>query len=305
VVNKYKYSIWGSVTNIQETVPNSFKYAGEFWDDATGLQYLRARWYDPSIGRFINKDTYEGELTNPLSQNLYTYVHNNPLINTDPTGHEALPKHVTEIIKDFQVITGGMAKGAKSGSKGGPFGVVAGIIIGGLFGNPSHAGESQQEINQSRMENLNISAITADEANKMQQDENRNIVYRAVTETDFNNILLGKGIRSKYSFPNKEWSLLQHVTWGGADSRGVDISIGFDPWISTTTSLEVANKFNSGYGIVVIDLNLVSNDKKVPMYEFWGRTDYEGELAYAFGVAEKEISVYKYIPNKAIVGYIP
>jgi len=87
VVNKYKYSIWGSVTNIQETVPNSFKYAGEFWDDATGLQYLRARWYDPSIGRFINKDTYEGDLTNPLSLNLYTYVGNNPLTRFDPSGN--------------------------------------------------------------------------------------------------------------------------------------------------------------------------------------------------------------------------
>lgn len=37
--------------------------------------------------RFINEDTYEGKLDNPLSQNLYTYVHNNPLIYNDPSGH--------------------------------------------------------------------------------------------------------------------------------------------------------------------------------------------------------------------------
>lgn len=37
--------------------------------------------------RFINQDTYEGDINNPLSLNLYTYVHNNPLINIDPTGH--------------------------------------------------------------------------------------------------------------------------------------------------------------------------------------------------------------------------
>ncbi|OXS52698.1 hypothetical protein B1A99_32825, partial [Cohnella sp. CIP 111063] len=43
------------------------------------LQYLRARWYDLSVGRFINEDSYEGTLTNPLTQNLYTYVYNNPL----------------------------------------------------------------------------------------------------------------------------------------------------------------------------------------------------------------------------------
>lgn len=49
---------------------------------------MRARWYDPSVGRFINEDTYEGEINNPLSLNLYTYVVNNPLIYTDPSGHD-------------------------------------------------------------------------------------------------------------------------------------------------------------------------------------------------------------------------
>ncbi|WP_164828155.1 RHS repeat-associated core domain-containing protein, partial [Paenibacillus ehimensis] len=40
-----------------------------------------------SVGRFMSQDTYEGDITNPLSLNLYTYVHNNPLTNVDPTGH--------------------------------------------------------------------------------------------------------------------------------------------------------------------------------------------------------------------------
>ncbi|WP_164779669.1 RHS repeat-associated core domain-containing protein, partial [Paenibacillus kobensis] len=71
---------------VTDPVENSFGYSGEMWDKTTGLQYLRARWYDPSMGRFINEDTYEGELTNPLSLNLYTYVENNPLGYTDPSG---------------------------------------------------------------------------------------------------------------------------------------------------------------------------------------------------------------------------
>ncbi|WP_459178243.1 RHS repeat-associated core domain-containing protein [Cohnella faecalis] len=66
---------------------NPFTYTGEVYDNETGYIYLRARYYDPSIGRFISKDTYEGQLDNPLSLNNYTYVHNNPLINIDPTGH--------------------------------------------------------------------------------------------------------------------------------------------------------------------------------------------------------------------------
>lgn len=45
------------------------------------------RGYKPELGRFISEDTYEGDISNPLSLNLYTYVHNNPLRYIDPTGH--------------------------------------------------------------------------------------------------------------------------------------------------------------------------------------------------------------------------
>ncbi len=87
VVNSYNYDVWGNITSQVEGISNSFKYAGEIYDEETGLYYLRARYYDPSLGRFLNEDTYEGQIDNPLSQNLYTYVGNNPLIYSDPTGH--------------------------------------------------------------------------------------------------------------------------------------------------------------------------------------------------------------------------
>ncbi|MCD9024487.1 RHS repeat-associated core domain-containing protein [Cohnella silvisoli] len=87
VLNSYTYDLWGKPISKQETVSNPFLYSGEYWDSTTNLQYLRARWYDPSVGRFINEDTYEGQINNPLTLNLYTYVVNNPLIYTDPSGH--------------------------------------------------------------------------------------------------------------------------------------------------------------------------------------------------------------------------
>lgn len=88
VLNSYEYDIWGNIQSAgtTETIPNPFTYSGEYWDKSTSLQYLRARWYDPSMGRFISEDTYEGEIQNPLSLNLYTYVENNPLKYTDPSG---------------------------------------------------------------------------------------------------------------------------------------------------------------------------------------------------------------------------
>ncbi|MFW5433961.1 polymorphic toxin-type HINT domain-containing protein [Paenibacillus apiarius] len=89
LLNRYTYDIWGNPLTEEEQVPNMFRYSGEYWDKTTNLQYLRARWYDPSIGRFITEDPFEGELTNPLSLNQYTYVENNPLTKIDPTGNSA------------------------------------------------------------------------------------------------------------------------------------------------------------------------------------------------------------------------
>ncbi|MEK3824258.1 polymorphic toxin-type HINT domain-containing protein [Paenibacillus sp. FSL K6-1558] len=97
VLNSYTYDIWGGPLTKEETVPNVLRYAGEYWDDTVGLQYLRARWYDPGMARFIGEDTYEGELNDPLSLNLYSYVNNNPLKYVDPSGHMAEPYYATEL----------------------------------------------------------------------------------------------------------------------------------------------------------------------------------------------------------------
>ncbi len=61
-------------------------YTGEWWDDTVGLQYLRARWYDPGVGRFTSQDVWEGERREPLSLNPYVYVLANPIRHVDPSG---------------------------------------------------------------------------------------------------------------------------------------------------------------------------------------------------------------------------
>ncbi|MCQ4087558.1 RHS repeat-associated core domain-containing protein [Saccharibacillus sp. JS10] len=88
VLNRYTYDIWGNPLTSDVQVENVFGYSGEYWDEDTGLQYLRSRWYDPSIGRFIQEDTFEGYVNRPSSLNPYTYVENNPLVRIDPSGHD-------------------------------------------------------------------------------------------------------------------------------------------------------------------------------------------------------------------------
>jgi RHS repeat-associated protein len=62
-------------------------YTDQELDAATGLYNYDARLYDPVIGRFLSADPYVQSPLNPQSLNRYSYVLNNPLIYTDPTGH--------------------------------------------------------------------------------------------------------------------------------------------------------------------------------------------------------------------------
>ena len=83
----YKYDAFGVEKDIDNSDTNAFRYCGEYYDAETGTIYLRARYYNPSTGRFISRDSFVGENEDPLSLNRYTYCHNNPIVGYDPSGH--------------------------------------------------------------------------------------------------------------------------------------------------------------------------------------------------------------------------
>lgn len=71
IVKSYDYDAFGNEKNPAPTDTNVFRYCGEYFDKETGTIYLRARYYDPSIGRFISEDSFLGNNNDPLSLNLY------------------------------------------------------------------------------------------------------------------------------------------------------------------------------------------------------------------------------------------
>ena len=87
-----KTGTYGEISTDSSAYGSPYGYNGEYSHALTGLQYLRARYYQASAGSFISKDSYAGNIRNILSANRYTYGENNPLGYADPSGHSVLSK---------------------------------------------------------------------------------------------------------------------------------------------------------------------------------------------------------------------
>ena len=81
------YKPFGAVVTV--TGGDKLTYAGEMLDPPTGLIYLSARYYDPTLGRFYALDPELGRISQPQTLNRYVYCADNPMIHTDPTGRDA------------------------------------------------------------------------------------------------------------------------------------------------------------------------------------------------------------------------
>ena len=80
IKDTYSYDAFGNEKTPDTNDDNPLRYCGEYYDTESGLIYLRNRYYDPELGRFINEDPIQDGL------NWYVYCANNPLMFTDPLG---------------------------------------------------------------------------------------------------------------------------------------------------------------------------------------------------------------------------
>ncbi len=94
----YEYDSWGKLLSIKDNqgneiteetnigIINPFRYREYYYDTETGLYYLNSRYYNPTWGRFLNADLLLGANKDIICYNLYAYVSNNPINNTDSNG---------------------------------------------------------------------------------------------------------------------------------------------------------------------------------------------------------------------------
>ena len=85
IIATYRSDEFGIPTATTGTSSQPFTFTGEP-RDATGLSYLRARYYDATLGRFMGRDTWAGIGALPSSLNRHIYAGNNPGSHSDPSG---------------------------------------------------------------------------------------------------------------------------------------------------------------------------------------------------------------------------
>lgn len=135
----------------QGTVSQPFRYMGEQRDSESGFYDLRARYYAPTLGRFLGRDRWAGIRTAPMALNREIYASDNPLRWTDPSG---------------LVTIGGCFSGAAgaglyvgfsvclSGASNGDVGVQASVTVGGTTGITGSFGVGPQVSNGNQLSDL-------------------------------------------------------------------------------------------------------------------------------------------------------
>jgi RHS repeat-associated protein len=92
VQETYSYDAWGNALTDTGSVgtKNKFQFTGQALDPATGLYFMRARYYESTTGRFLSRDTFPGFADQPITLHHYMYAGNNPIRFVDPSGFNGI-----------------------------------------------------------------------------------------------------------------------------------------------------------------------------------------------------------------------
>ncbi len=111
----YVYDAWGNVTRTYHSggastgaADNPFTYRGYYYDWDIGFYYLKSRYYDPAVGRFISPDDSAVITATPdalTDKNLYAYCDSNPVMRADNGGSRRWNKFYMEYHQSYNTYS--------------------------------------------------------------------------------------------------------------------------------------------------------------------------------------------------------
>ncbi len=113
VTKTYEYDSFGNEVKPDSKDDNPFRYCGEYYDKETEEIYLRARYYQPVVGRFLTRDTYMGEEDDVLSLHLYAYCGYDGVNMVDSSGHIPTPMEAAYMCENVYRQKGSLIGGWK------------------------------------------------------------------------------------------------------------------------------------------------------------------------------------------------
>ena len=137
---RYLYDPFGNIIASNSTVEQPYQFAGQYGvqTDDNGLVYMRARYYNPEMQRFLNQDIVIGNVSESQSLNRYAYSRNNPVMFIDPDGEapwavvSGLAGAVINVGSQLVVDVVDIARGNSDGLSG--VGEYLGSAVGGFAG---------------------------------------------------------------------------------------------------------------------------------------------------------------------------
>jgi RHS repeat-associated protein len=109
VAGSWSYLPFGGTFKAEGTGGTDWRYTGQRQDEGSGLYYYNARYYDPTLGRFITPDTLVQAPYDPQTLNRYTYCRNNPVNLVDPSGNSfSLNRTINRIGKSLKRLNQNM-----------------------------------------------------------------------------------------------------------------------------------------------------------------------------------------------------
>ena len=145
VTDRFVYDAFGRILAQSGVAINDYLFAGQQRDPVLGLDYLRARYYDPSVGRFTSADPLRMSPTRSDDFQFYVYGDNDPANRTDPTGLLTYGETTVAlaILNGLATGTSAYFRGGRSfdaGINGFALGFFSGLLLGAAFGRAQQLG---------------------------------------------------------------------------------------------------------------------------------------------------------------------